>query len=68
MQPDCQWLGSIPNPPEEEMSPLQYFKSLFDNESFELIATQTNLYALYQKETTSTKKNGFNLSTLRELT
>lgn len=49
VQPDSQWLGSIPNPPQEEMSPLQYFKAFWDNELFELIATQTNLYA-HQKD------------------
>ncbi|XP_049798775.1 piggyBac transposable element-derived protein 3-like [Schistocerca nitens] len=55
---DTEWKGSLPPPPVEEMTPLQYYKIFMNDDIFELIAEQSNIYAL-QKDSVSlqTSKN-----------
>ncbi|XP_049782287.1 piggyBac transposable element-derived protein 3-like [Schistocerca cancellata] len=57
-QQQTEWKGSLPPPPVEEMTPLQYYKIFMNDEVFELIAEQSNIYAL-QKDSVSlqTSKN-----------
>lgn len=43
--PDCTW-GETYIPPDNTMTPLEYFRTVFDLSIFELIAEQSNLYAL----------------------
>ena len=38
----------FPNPPEEEISPMRYFKQLFDDELIDHIVEQSNLYSVEQ--------------------
>ena len=54
--PDTEWLGSIPPPPKEKMTPLQYYKAFLNDDVFELIAEQSNIYAL-QKDGISLQTN-----------
>ncbi|XP_047120480.1 uncharacterized protein LOC124803339 [Schistocerca piceifrons] len=53
-----EWKGSLPPPPVEEMTPLQYYKIFMNNDVFELIAEQSNIFAV-QKDSVSlqTSKN-----------
>lgn len=44
-----EWKGSLPPPPSEELTPMQYFKMFIDDKIIEHICTETNKYAL-QKE------------------
>ncbi|XP_049862590.1 piggyBac transposable element-derived protein 2-like isoform X3 [Schistocerca gregaria] len=55
---DTERKGSLPPPPVEEMTPLQYYKKFLNYDVFELIAEQSNIYAL-QKDSVSlqTSKN-----------
>ncbi|XP_049816457.1 piggyBac transposable element-derived protein 3-like [Schistocerca nitens] len=55
---DTEWKGSLPPPPVEEMTPLQCYKIFMNDDVFELIAEQSNIYAL-QKDSVSlqTSKN-----------
>ncbi|XP_047098378.1 piggyBac transposable element-derived protein 3-like [Schistocerca piceifrons] len=55
---DTEWKGSLPPPPVEEMTPLKYYKIFMNDDVFELISEQPNIYAL-QKDSVSlqTSKN-----------
>ncbi|BES91172.1 Hypothetical protein NTJ_03980 [Nesidiocoris tenuis] len=55
--PDVKWKCSLPPPPLEDMSPLDYFTSFFDNKLMDHIALETNKYAL--------QKNGEELGVTR---
>ncbi|BES89619.1 Hypothetical protein NTJ_02426 [Nesidiocoris tenuis] len=55
--PDLKWKCSLPPPPLEDMSPLDYFRSFFDNKLLDHIALETNKYAL--------QKNGEELGVTR---
>ena len=47
VQFDVKYSGpQFPQPPDEELDPLQYFKMFFDDELFEHLAEQTNLYSV----------------------
>jgi hypothetical protein len=47
---DTQWKGRISEPPCP-MTPIDYFRQFFPNDLFQLIQTQTNLYALQNQST-----------------
>ncbi|XP_049961836.1 piggyBac transposable element-derived protein 3-like [Schistocerca serialis cubense] len=49
---DTEWNGSLPPPPVEEMTHLHYYKIFMYDDVFELIAEQSNIYAL-QKDSVS---------------
>ncbi|XP_046986852.1 piggyBac transposable element-derived protein 3-like [Schistocerca americana] len=49
---DTEWKGSLPPPPVEEMTHLHYYKIFMNDDVFELIAEQSNIYAL-QKDSVS---------------
>ncbi|XP_065582898.1 piggyBac transposable element-derived protein 3-like [Artemia franciscana] len=47
--PDVTWKSSLPPPPPEIPTPIEYFKQMFDDDMVERILFQSNLYAM-QKE------------------
>ncbi|XP_049835116.1 piggyBac transposable element-derived protein 3-like [Schistocerca gregaria] len=49
---DTDYKGSLPPPPVEERTPLQYYKIFINDDVFQLIAEQSNIYAL-QKDSVS---------------
>ena len=56
-QVDCTFTGTLyPPPPQEELTPLQYFKMFFDDSLIGLLAEQTNIYSV-SKSGTSVNTN-----------
>ena len=53
---DCTFQGTFTEPPEEELTPLQYFKLIFKDEILNTIVESTNLYSV-QKPGTSVNTN-----------
>lgn len=51
-EPDTVWKASLPPPPEEELTPLDYFKMFIPDEIIDLICDQTNIYAHQKSGTT----------------
>lgn len=52
VEPDTEWKSSIPPPPEEEMSPIEYFKMFIPDDVIKMICDQTNIYAHQKTGTT----------------
>lgn len=44
--PNTEWLGSVPPPPVNEMTPFEYFKSLFPDDLITYISEQTCIFAM----------------------
>lgn len=49
-EPETDWQGKLPDPPDELLSPLQYFKLFIDDDIINNFVQQTNIY--------STEKSG----------
>jgi len=49
-EPEIDWQGKLPDPPDELLSPLQYFKLFIDDDIINNFVQQTNIY--------STEKSG----------
>lgn len=48
-EPDVIWKGSLASPPEEELSPLEYFRTFVTDELIRTIREQSSIYA-HQKD------------------
>jgi len=46
--PEVSWIGSLPPPPEDELSPPDYFKVTFDQSIISNICAETYKYALQE--------------------
>lgn len=44
--PSANFIGHLPPPPDEELTPIDYFFSMFGHESVELLTQQSNLYSV----------------------
>lgn len=52
IEPDTEWKATLPPPPEEDLSPLDYFKKFIPDETIKMICEQTNIYAHQKTGTT----------------
>lgn len=48
---DTDWKGELPSPPDEVLSPYEYFRSFFDEDMVDILRYQSNLYSTQKKGT-----------------